>query len=216
MLIVFQCVCNLNKMTSEGDVHIDLKEQEMEPLKKADLFWQVRSTKIQFVPFLLTAQLGSSCQCLSIQVLLQAPLEDFAAKYGCKIDPRLPKQSFGLSTQQALESLEKHGPNAFTPPNTQPEWLRFLLQFTDPFMVRVLVFFCQLPSNSLVRAYCNFGRQIMLMVAGGLSFLAYGLDTNQPINLCTCLELILVFCLPIYFLRFGCILNGVHARHTAT
>ncbi len=75
-----------------------------------------------------------------------------------------PKQSFGLKSGEGGELIEalrkQYGVNDFTPPPSHPAWMMYLLQYTDPFM-------------------------LMLIVAGILSFIAYSLDTTQPINLCT-------------------------------
>lgn len=44
--------------------------------------------------------------------------------------------SFGLSSQHATELLNRLGPNALSPPETDSEWIKFLRQFTSPLMVR--------------------------------------------------------------------------------
>jgi sodium/potassium-transporting ATPase subunit alpha len=51
------------------------------------------------------------------------------------IDIEDPQQSKGLESGQAATLLEELGPNVLTPPPSVPDWLLFLLQFTDLLMV---------------------------------------------------------------------------------
>jgi sodium/potassium-transporting ATPase subunit alpha len=81
-----------------------------------------------------------------------------AEKFKTKIDLAKPGSSFGLTSEEALKRLQEIGRNEFTPPAETPEIVKYLMQFLDPFM-------------------------LMLIGAGVLSAIAYGLDTNQPINL---------------------------------
>jgi sodium/potassium-transporting ATPase subunit alpha len=90
--------------------------------------------------------------------LHQTPIEAFAAEKGTKIDMLSPKDSGGLTEAEAALRLERDGPNVFTQQEGRPAWLKFLLLFTDPFM-------------------------LLLIIAGILSFIAYAFDTKQPINL---------------------------------
>jgi hypothetical protein len=54
---------------------------------------------------------------------------------------------------QVKELQQKHGLNRLTPPKEKPEIIKFLLQFTNPLMA-------------------------LLLVAGGLTFMAYGLQVG--------------------------------------
>ena len=85
-------------------------------------------------------------------------LEIFAKELGVVIDTKDPKRSKGLSPGEVVVRTEKYGKNDFTPPPKHPEWVKYLLHFTDPFM-------------------------ILLIVAGVLCFIAYSLDTTQALNL---------------------------------
>ncbi|EGD77433.1 sodium/potassium-transporting ATPase subunit alpha [Salpingoeca rosetta] len=68
------------------------------------------------------------------------------------------KSAQGLSTEEAQHRLEEDGPNVLTPPKRTPQWVIFLRQLLDPFM-------------------------LMLLAAAILSWVAYGLDTTEPLNL---------------------------------
>lgn len=85
-------------------------------------------------------------------------VEDFAKRHKTSINAEQPKSSAGLTSAEAASRLLTYGPNAFTTKAGKPEWLKYLLQYTDPFM-------------------------IMLLLAGVLSLVAYSLDTTQPINM---------------------------------
>eukprot|EP00445_Apocalathium_hangoei_P043815 CAMPEP_0203976200 /NCGR_PEP_ID=MMETSP0359-20131031/100994_1 /ASSEMBLY_ACC=CAM_ASM_000338 /TAXON_ID=268821 /ORGANISM="Scrippsiella Hangoei, Strain SHTV-5" /LENGTH=534 /DNA_ID=CAMNT_0050914403 /DNA_START=60 /DNA_END=1662 /DNA_ORIENTATION=+ len=103
-------------------------------------------------------------------------LEELKAKFETAIDLQNPKESKGLSEQEAKNRLLRDGPNAMTPPKQTPEIVKFLMQFTNMFM-------------------------ILLMVASALSFLAYGLDKTEAVNLyCGSALVIIVFlqCLASY------------------
>jgi len=103
-------------------------------------------------------------------------LEELKAKFETAIDLQNPKESKGLSEQEAKNRFLRDGPNAMTPPKQTPEIVKFLMQFTNMFM-------------------------ILLMVASALSFLAYGLDKTEPVNLyCGSALVIIVFlqCLASY------------------
>eukprot|EP00444_Apocalathium_aciculiferum_P050192 CAMPEP_0183508008 /NCGR_PEP_ID=MMETSP0371-20130417/8551_1 /TAXON_ID=268820 /ORGANISM="Peridinium aciculiferum, Strain PAER-2" /LENGTH=1113 /DNA_ID=CAMNT_0025704305 /DNA_START=68 /DNA_END=3409 /DNA_ORIENTATION=+ len=103
-------------------------------------------------------------------------LEELKAKFETAIDLQNPKESKGLSEQEAKNRFLRDGPNAMTPPKQTPEIVKFLMQFTNMFM-------------------------ILLMVASALSFLAYGLDKTEPVNLyCGSALIIIVFlqCLASY------------------
>lgn len=85
-------------------------------------------------------------------------LAELAAALQTSLDLADPRNSRGLTAAEAARRLAANGPNELTPPKELPEILKFLHHFTNMFMV-------------------------MLMVAGALSFLAYGLDTEEPLNL---------------------------------
>jgi magnesium-transporting ATPase (P-type) len=63
---------------------------------------------------------------------------------------------------QAASRLEINGPNRLSPPKDKPEWLKYLLQYTNPLLA-------------------------VLIVAGVLTFVAYGiqvLHTLLPLDRC--------------------------------
>jgi sodium/potassium-transporting ATPase subunit alpha len=55
---------------------------------------------------------------------------------------------------QAAKRLEANGPNRLSPPSELPEWLKLLLQFTNPLLA-------------------------LLLVAAALAFVAYAIDTPR-------------------------------------
>lgn len=67
-------------------------------------------------------------------------------------------KSNGLTDEIVKEKLISDGKNILSPPKKTPEWIKFLLHFTNFFM-------------------------ILLNIAGILSCIAYALDKTQPINL---------------------------------
>lgn len=81
-----------------------------------------------------------------------------ADMYKTNIDLNNPKESSGLTAEEAEARLKTDGPNQLTPPPETPEILKYLHFYTDPFM-------------------------LLLLLAGLLSCIAYGLDKTQPINL---------------------------------
>jgi magnesium-transporting ATPase (P-type) len=68
----------------------------------------------------------------------QSPITEFASRHGTVINQQSPKTSVGLTASEAAARLERDGPNQFTPKELKPAWLKYLLQFTDPFMVQLL------------------------------------------------------------------------------
>jgi magnesium-transporting ATPase (P-type) len=71
----------------------------------------------------------------------------------------VPKSSRGLSSAKAAELLLLHGRNELQPPKEHSELVKYLLQYTDPFM-------------------------ILLIIAGILSAaVAYPADRTEPLNL---------------------------------
>ena len=84
-----------------------------------------------------------------------------------EIDIEDVTKSKGLLEEVAAEKLKSEGKNVLSPPKKTPEWLKFLLHFTNFFM-------------------------ILLNVAGLLSCIAYVLDKTQPINLYTGIILFVV------------------------
>lgn len=63
----------------------------------------------------------------------------------------------GLTSAQVAERFKEHGKNQLTPPKELPEWVKLLKQFLNPLM-------------------------LLLIVAGGLCFLAYGLQNPKDRN----------------------------------
>ena len=76
-------------------------------------------------------------QCHRWQHLLS--LEALSARYGTQLDAAEPRASGGLSAAEAASRLASHGPNVLTQKKGEPEWRRFLRQFTDPLLVQLLV-----------------------------------------------------------------------------
>ena len=87
-------------------------------------------------------------------------LKDVAAKYpDSHLDYTNPRSSLGLTSAKAAELLLKNGKNELKPPEEHSELVKYLLQFTDPFM-------------------------LLLVLSGILSAaVAYPVDTTQPLNL---------------------------------
>eukprot|EP01132_Coremiostelium_polycephalum_P006007 gene6007-7483_t len=82
------------------------------------------------------------------------PLESLAAKYETDINFNDPKHSFGLSSKQAEERLERDGRNSLTPTKPTPIWVKFLKQFVQGF-------------------------PLLLEIGGILAFVAYGIDKEM-------------------------------------
>ncbi len=85
-------------------------------------------------------------------------LTDLAAKFTTDVNPDEPKKSRGLTAPEAAARLAKYGPNALTPPPVIPQWLKFLIKLSNPFLV-------------------------MLNAAGALSVICYGIQPDPSINL---------------------------------
>ena len=64
---------------------------------------------------------------------------EVAEMYKTDIDWNNPSRSMGLKSTQAEFLLKENGPNEMTPPPRTPLWLLFLLQFTNLFMILLLV-----------------------------------------------------------------------------
>lgn len=80
-------------------------------------------------------------------------LNELANELNTKINLEKPETSYGLTSEFAAEKLLECGPNALTPPPETHWILKFLYQFTNFFMM-------------------------LLMLAGFLCFIAYILDTT--------------------------------------
>eukprot|EP00048_Salpingoeca_helianthica_P021743 m.14196 g.14196 ORF g.14196 m.14196 type:complete len:1391 (-) comp6355_c0_seq1:24-4196(-) len=81
-----------------------------------------------------------------------------AQKLDTQVDVQHPRDSAGLTTENARQRLLQDGPNELTPPAERSEILKYLSKYIDPFMV-------------------------LLWGAGILSSVAYGLDTSVSANL---------------------------------
>jgi magnesium-transporting ATPase (P-type) len=98
----------------------------------------------------------------------QLTLAAFAAQFGTsRVDERDPWLSRGLTSDEAAEALARDGGNALSPPKSQSDWMLFLRQFTNWFM-------------------------LLLLAAGVLGLVAFFLDTSVLINLYLTLILFLV------------------------
>ena len=92
-------------------------------------------------------------------------LEELAAVYShSRIDVKHPRKSEGLSTDDAERILRQDGRNVLTPPRKDSILVQILKQFTDPFLV-------------------------LLILAGVLSTIAYVIDSSDVINLYVTLAL---------------------------
>ncbi|GFH14693.1 p-type atpase [Haematococcus lacustris] len=83
---------------------------------------------------------------------LMSPSE-VAARYGTQVDLQSPAHSAGLTAAQVEAQRAQHGFNRLTPPKELPEIVKFLKQFINPLM-------------------------LLLLVAGVLCFMAYGLQAS--------------------------------------
>ncbi|PRP81845.1 P-type ATPase [Planoprotostelium fungivorum] len=88
----------------------------------------------------------------------QWTLEQLAEHHGAKLDYETVKKSAGLNTSEAEKRLAIDGKNRLTPPKRTPEWIKFLREFINPFM-------------------------ILLQVAALLCIVAYALETSIKVNL---------------------------------
>jgi sodium/potassium-transporting ATPase subunit alpha len=79
---------------------------------------------------------------------------ELAVKLGTSLDPANPGASYGLTAEEAALRLARDGPNMLIEPQRDPEWLKFARQFKD----RLL---------------------LLLILAGILAFIAYGIDTEK-------------------------------------
>lgn len=95
------------------------------------------------------------------------PLTDLADRLGVRIDAEDPRRGPGLTRDLAASRLRELGPNRLTPPRSRPEWLKFLLKFTDVFMV-------------------------MLLAAGALSFASYAANPDDDVNFFLGLVLVVI------------------------
>ncbi|WIA28646.1 hypothetical protein OEZ86_011182 [Tetradesmus obliquus] len=103
--------------------------------------------------------------------------EEVAERYNVTIDWENIGGSKGLTSQQVKDLQAKHGLNQLTPPKTTPEIIKFLKQFTNPLMA-------------------------LLLVAGALTFMAYGIqsprDKNNAILAAALLIVVTLTCLMSY------------------
>jgi hypothetical protein len=127
-------------------------------------------------------------------------LPGLAAAYETSVNAADPKKSLGLTAAEAAMRLARDGPNVLTPPKKVPEWIKFLRQLVNPFL-------------------------LLLQAAGALSIATYIADNNIIINLWLGLILIGVavataamtwwkvcrvwpWCRKRGVLRPGCVLRG--------
>eukprot|EP00743_Colponemidia_sp_Colp-15_P002547 GILK01002761.1.p1 GENE.GILK01002761.1~~GILK01002761.1.p1 ORF type:complete len:1120 (-),score=227.27 GILK01002761.1:234-3500(-) len=86
------------------------------------------------------------------------PLSDVVARYQTRVDEEDPRKSPGLSNEEVIRAREITGPNRLSPPKDIPLIVKYLLHFVNFFM-------------------------LLLEAAGVLSFIAYGVDSTEKINL---------------------------------
>jgi hypothetical protein len=85
-------------------------------------------------------------------------LPGLAAAFETSVNVAEPKKSRGLTAAEAAARLARDGPNVLTPPKKVPEWIKFVRQLVNPFMV-------------------------LLQAAGALSIATFIVDSNIVINL---------------------------------
>lgn len=85
-------------------------------------------------------------------------LDELEVRFKTSFRAHEPAKSFGLKFEDSLERLNRDGRNMLTPPKQKSEIVKFLQGFTNFFMV-------------------------LLLAAGVLSIVAYGLDTATDLNL---------------------------------
>lgn len=97
----------------------------------------------------------------------QFDLNRLAEYFHTNIDTKNAKNSRGLTSDQAQALLKQFGPNTLTPPERMPKWELFLVQFTNYFM-------------------------ILLLVAGTLSIVSYAIPPHDITNVILGVLLVLV------------------------
>ncbi|MEW5298334.1 MAG: hypothetical protein WDW36_001472 [Sanguina aurantia] len=107
--------------------------------------------------------------------------EAIIERYKVGVDLVRPNHSQGLSSAAVLELRAIHGLNQLSPPYEVPAWLQFLKQFTNPLMM-------------------------LLLVAGLLAFMAYGIQSPRDRN-----NLILAIAL-IVVVAFTCTMSFIQER----
>jgi magnesium-transporting ATPase (P-type) len=85
-------------------------------------------------------------------------LATVASTYETSLNLEEIRASMGLTGAEAKARLLRDGPNALSPPKVESEWLKFFRHLTNPFL-------------------------LLLVGAGVLSVICYGVDTTQPVNL---------------------------------
>eukprot|EP01137_Pigoraptor_chileana_P027808 Opistho-2@10843 len=83
---------------------------------------------------------------------------DLANEIEAELNVQHPRKSKGLTSADAEKRLLANGRNRLTPPKRTPEWILYLHEFINPFM-------------------------ILLEAAAVLCFIAYGLDQSEKTNL---------------------------------
>lgn len=86
------------------------------------------------------------------------PLPILTERFGTSLNDINPAKSTGLTSEQAAKLLAEHGRNELTPPPRIPMWLLFLMQFSNYFM-------------------------ILLIIAGVACFIIYAVEPSNVFNL---------------------------------
>ena len=66
-------------------------------------------------------------------------LPELLARFGTSLSESDVAKSAGLSQEQVLKARAQHGLNQLSPPKDLPEFIKFLLHFTDGFMVLLML-----------------------------------------------------------------------------
>lgn len=141
------------KKHNEDDIHIEIK-----PYPKRNVHFKTD------VDELLPPEIPSASQAKKIKSgeydveEHMLSLEELADKFVTHIDLKDTRNSQGLDMEFAKKRLELTGPNALKPPKQRHWFIKYILHFTNFFM-------------------------ILLQAAGVLCFVAYALDSENKINL---------------------------------
>jgi magnesium-transporting ATPase (P-type) len=118
-------------------------------------------------------------------------LAALAERYGTALDLDRPTSSGGLTPEEAATRLATHGQNVLTPPKTVPEWVKFARQFSNLLMV-------------------------LLLIAAGLAFLAYGLlQTGSPTEQSSATDNVVIGGALITIVVFSCTMSYWQERQAS-
>jgi magnesium-transporting ATPase (P-type) len=76
-------------------------------------------------------------------------IEAVALRYRTSIHIDNLEASFGLTVEEAAKRLQTNGPNALTPPVTRQEWIKYIVHFSDPLILLLIL--------ASILAFISFG-----------------------------------------------------------